>query len=241
MVFIVLRFRSPRQALAFAGLLVVGLTVYLTYLGISSRRAVERASRRNALIRAVTETTTEAREASERALKSCLEAHLAIVKRALPGGVMTAAAVAAPDRAALRGASFINMKSPSGLSLKTPVSAWSTAACDRVTIPEDLKAASFGMRLPTDDEAAMQAIVARAREHLATVAATPPVPPMVGVTDYKCPSATKVCTGVMAWIARDEARVVSALRVDKPMRHLGYDKDADELTALLGAELAGWK
>jgi len=240
MVFVTLRFSSPGQALAFAGLLVVGLGGYLTYSGISSRRAAERAERRNALVRGLTQSAGEAREASDRALKGCLEAHLAIVKRALPGGVMTAAAVAPADRAALRGASFINMKSPSGLSLKTPVSAWSDAACGALALPEEVKAASFG-RMPVDDERAMEALIARAREHTAKLAATPIAPPVVGVTDYKCPSATKVCTGVMAWIARDDARVVASLRVDKPMRHLGYDRDADELTGMLGAELARWK
>ncbi len=92
MMLVTLRFNSPGQALAFAGLLVVGLGGYLTYSGISSRRAAERAERRDVLVRAATQSAREAREASDRALKGCLEAHLAIVKRALPGGVMTAAA-----------------------------------------------------------------------------------------------------------------------------------------------------
>ncbi len=239
MIFVVVRFSSPRQALIFAGLILVGGAIAIGYPMCESARRHEAYEHEREVAAKVGELATRAVHAAADAKRACFAAVDRALNRALPK-VIDAPALEPSDAAALRGAPFVHVKHAVSVQMPAPEGPYyGGGACDFEPSKRVRDAASqlTGNWSPETFEAA----AADARALLASIDKAGPARAVVGVTDYKCGRKNgDPCTGVVAWFSTVSNKPLAVIRVTRPMEALGWEKDAAALTQLAFPVMARW-
>lgn len=218
-----------------AALLVVAL-------GVRHVRAEERRQREAAKQRAMDEAVALAKQATEAvdvAKKKCrADIDASIIGARAGKEVLDLPALTPASGAKLEGAAYVPASKIAELGIPRPTHKhFSGVACD-VEVSELVRRAAKGPAgaddFPSEQaRSEAEALIAKAK---ATAA-----PPVIVVTDYACPSRTKPCVGVAAWIATPEKRLIALVKVEGSMWSTGNTvSDTNELALRLSKAVDSW-
>jgi hypothetical protein len=220
--------------LVFVGAILGGLVLVIAVPIISGnmRRASYEAEQR--ATKEATDASTHAKAAADAAEKRCFATLNQALNAAFPKGVIKAPAMPPPaDASPLRGAPFVTIKHAVSIAMPRPREAYFGPGACSLDVPPHVEAYAQHTTRGLDPEKALAGA-----KQLEDAAARLAPPEVVVAADYSCP---KTCVAAAGWFSVREKRVLAVVRVTKPMNHLGYDGDANEIAPLLGAATASWK
>lgn len=221
------------------GVPLLALMGYAGYAMLESKWRREAYEAKQKATAEAVELSKQAKSEAESATKKCFEALNASLAAGTSGKkIIDMEPVVPANPAALKEAQYVVIKHGLSESVPRPNHPYfgTVWPCD-AEVPRLVKDAARNLTGGSDfsPEKAKE----EAEKLLEKARALKP-PTLMAVTDYACRDKTKMCTGVSAWISVADNKVLAVTRVEKPMEHLGYQKDADELAPLLRIAVEKW-
>jgi len=221
-----LRFRSPAEALGFAAVLVAVAGVYGIYFMLQEAKRTQEAAdwRRLTAARATVEQRSDA------AKLRCRAEVTAVIQRAFPNGLASAAALPPTSTTALRGVQFTS----EGRTAEPNGGAFfgGKQRCEPVQ-PARVREA-FGPQVPRPQAASFAAEL----EAFVPTVDQFKTPAVVGAAWCGKPPKEKRAVAVFAWISAADARPLAVLRIPQPEYALSdwcaFDAQIAAFRALVG-------
>jgi len=231
MIFVVIRFSSRKQALAFVTAALAALVALVVYLGVASARDRHRAEVYRRL-----QSISQKLGGRMMAVKlECKKTVATLAPRAFPQGLSQAAPLAPTDTTQLRGAPFVVLSQETRVP---PAGPFVSGELDCEPLPPAVREKAFasaGVYDEAQDEAQGQY-----QETLYKVVDQYTTPPVVGAVWCGYVKKAKAWEATYAWLSAKEARPLAVVRVRRPdSGPLGWCGGLS--TAALASETAGWR